>query len=495
MTLEEGPFNNIRNILLANKNDYGEIYLIGGYVRDYILHKQNNDLDFAVTRNAAKAARRIADFFHGDFYLLDSERETARALVNINNISMTVDIAIISGKNIEEDQAKRDFTINSMAIDIMDFNKVFDPLGGKTDLINRQLKPCSEDSFLNDPIRTLRAIRFIQSLSLNIDDHIKQLIKTASWDLKKVSYERIRDEISHIFNLPDIKKSLDLLFEFGLLKQLFPDLIPLQDILSAPPHVHDALTHTLRVVEITQLFIESICDLDQIKPENELIAEGLEKIGKYKNQLKIFLNDLILRKIPVCTLIAFATLYHDSGKSIIMPVKFEEKFIYKNHAEASANIASKRLKLLAFSSEEIQFVKLVILHHMDEELKNIGEGKDVSKNIYRYFRDAKYCGIMVGFLYLADLIATYEESITPKRWEEALRSIDRIFDAWFNYYGVIVSPPKLLDGNDLMGKFGIQPGPQIGKILQLIKEEQAAGKILERNAAFEFAKRQIKESG
>jgi poly(A) polymerase len=495
MKLEDGPFKSIRNILLANKKDYGEIYLIGGYVRDFLLHKQNNDLDFSVTKNAANAARRIADFFNGDFYLLDHQRETARALVNINDNPMTIDIALISGKNIKEDLPKRDFTINALAIDITDLEKVIDLLDGRTDLINHELKPCSENSFINDPIRTLRAIRFIQSLSLDFDDHVKQLIITASKDLKRISNERIRDEICHIFDLSDIKKSLDLLWEFDLFKQLFPDLIPLQRIPPAFPHVSDAFTHTLQVVELTHIFIKDIFIGSQRTHENKLINESLEKIGKYKYELRNYFDNLTDRKIPFSILMIFAALYHDSGKSIIMPVKDGEKLIFKNHAEISANIAFGRLKSFAFSNEEIQFVKLIILHHMDEELKIIGDELEFRKNIYRFFRDAGYCGILVGFLHLADLIATYGKSMPAKGWATALKSVDRLFDAWFHQYEEIVAPPRLLNGDDLIDKFGIKPGPQLGKILEQIREEQAAGKILERNAALEYAVKLIRGFG
>lgn len=490
MNLEEAPFNSIRDILLANRDDYGEIYLIGGYVRDYLLHKQNKDLDFSVTKNAAKAARSIADYFGGDFYILDHKRETARALISINHMCIVVDVAIISGQNIFEDLAKRDFTINAMAVDLADLKKIIDPLNGKTDLMKRRLKPCSESSFSNDPIRTMRAVRFIQSLSLDYDPQVKQAIQNESKNLGSVSGERIRDELCHIFNLPDIEKSIQLLVEFDLFKQLFPDLIQLQDIPSQPPHVHDAFTHTLRVVELTELFLESIENANRLI-ENKFTNDVLIIVRKYKKGLTNFLDELAGNKISINPLLILAALYHDSGKPFIEPVEEVGTVKYPNHAEKSADIVLKRMKALTFSNEEIQFVYSIIRYHMADELRTIGDEENPYRNIYRYFRESGYSGVMIGFLHLADVIATYETTLPPHRWNTALKSVEKIFDGWFNHYSEVVSPPKLLNGNDLMEKFGLPPGRETGSILEQIREEQAAGIILERNTALIFAEKMI----
>ena len=115
-----------------------------------------------------------------------------------------------------------------------------------------QLKPCSESSFADDPIRTLRAIRFIESLSLNYDQHTKDAIINESINLFKVSGERIREELCQIFYLSEAVKPLQLMVEFDLFKQLFPNLLQLKDISPRAPHVHDAFTHSMRVVELTR---------------------------------------------------------------------------------------------------------------------------------------------------------------------------------------------------------------------------------------------------
>ena len=106
MKLEESFFNNISDFFLTRRDNYGEIYAIGGYLRDKFLRKFNKDLDFVVKKNSIKAAREVADYFGGDFYMLDKERETARALIPLGNQQLIVDVALINGENIYEDLKK-----------------------------------------------------------------------------------------------------------------------------------------------------------------------------------------------------------------------------------------------------------------------------------------------------------------------------------------------------------------------------------------------------
>ena len=265
MKLEESYFNKISDFFLTRRDDYGEIYAIGGYLRDQLLNKFNKDLDFVVKKNSIKAAREIADFFGGDFYTLDKERETARALIPLEDQQLIVDVALINGENIIDDLKKRDFTINAMAINLIEPDKIIDPLGGQKDLRIKKLKPCSDSSFNDDPVRTLRAVRFIQNLALDFDPNIKPAIISASKNLSLISAERIRDELCQILGLADLDRSYKLMAEFEILVQVFPEIANIKEIAPKFPHVHDALTHSLRVVELIRFFLDCIFNSDEEK--------------------------------------------------------------------------------------------------------------------------------------------------------------------------------------------------------------------------------------
>ncbi len=350
--------------------------------------------------------------------------------------------------------------------------------------------PCSEKSFLDDPIRTLRAIRFIQSLSLNYDSHVGQAIISASQELINVSGERIHDELSQIFVLKDVINSLNLMVEFGLFKILFPELELLRKIPPRLPHVTDAFTHTLKVIELTRFFLENISGITN-NAKSELISDVLSLVKVYKIQLAKFLEELAVDHLSIYFLTIIAALYHDSGKAFIDPDEVNGNTLFPGHAEKSAEIAHTRMKVLTFSNDEIHFVRSVIRFHMSDELKTIGAAENSERDIYRFFQKTGKTGIVIVFLHLADIIATYEGTLKPERWSVALKSVKKILDGWFNHFDEVVAPPRLLNGDDLIEIFKIKPGQELGQILEQISEEQAAGTIKDRNAAFAFAEKLI----
>jgi len=492
MKLEESLFNKLCFFFLARRDDFGEVYAIGGYLRDQLLNKFNNDLDFVVKRNSIKAAREIADFFGGDFYLLDKKRETARALIPLADQQFIVDIALINGEDIYEDLKKRDFTFNAMAKNIYEPDVVIDPLGGQFDLQFKRLVPCSESSFSDDPVRTLRAVRFIRNLGLDFDSKIEPAIISAAKDLNTISSERIRDEVCQILGLYDFERSYELMTKFGISDQIFPEIKILKEIAPKFPHAHNVLTHSFRVVGYVRYFLDCILD-PEIKSEDDFPGEVQTLIYKYREPLIGYLKRFNTLNFSIYPLIALAGLYHDSAKPYIAPVEDEGKIVYPNHDKKGAEIVRKRMKALAFSNEDINFVDKIIKHHMSAYLKSIGTDENPNRDIYRYFQVAKDSGIMIGIFHLADIIATYEDELPQFRWEAAISSVEKIFNAWFNHFDDVISPAKLVTGDEIIEEFGESPGKKIGLILQKIREEQAAGMVPDKDFALDYAKRMIIE--
>ena len=492
MKVEENFFSTISDFFLSHSDNFGEIYAIGGYLRDKLISKFNKDLDFVVKKNSIKAAREIADFFGGDFYTLDNKRETARALIPFENQQLIVDVALINGENIFDDLRKRDFTLNAMAINLIEPDKIIDPLGGQVDLQLKKLIPCSKSSFSDDPVRTLRAVRFIQNLGLDFDQNIKPAIISASKNLHKISAERIRDELCQILGLSGLDRSYELLAEFGLITQVFPEISNLKEIAPKIPHMHDALTHSLRVSELIRFFLDCIFNTEE-KSENKFINDIQLLIDNYKDSMIKLLNKFDKLNFSIYPLMALTALYHDSAKQNILPVEEEGKIVFPDHAKKSAEIVRTRMSALAFSNEDINFVETIIRYHMSGYLKSIGEDDNPNRGIYCYFQETGDLGVLLGFFHLADLIATYEETLSSIRWRSALNTMERILDRWFNHFEEVISPTRLITGDELIKEFGMNPGRKIGQILDRIREEQAAGILSEKKLALDFAKKMIDE--
>ncbi len=492
MNPEGSFFNTLSDFFNTRRDNFGEIFVIGGYVRDKLLNKFNKDLDFVVKKNSLNAAREIADFFGGDFFILDRERETARALIQLESHQYIVDIALMNGENIIDDLTKRDFTINGMALNISEPDKIIDPLGGQKDLQNKKLVPCRESSFSDDPVRILRAVRFIQNLGLVISPKTKPAILAASKNLHFISAERIRDEVCQIIKLADISRSYELMSEYKVSALIFPSLEIINEIAPEFPHVHNALTHSFRVVELVRSLLDFIINSKQIC-ENNYLNDVQKLIENYRDPLIEYLRTFNKLNSSICPLMALAGLYHDSAKSNISPFKEDGRIVYPNHALKSAEIVRVRMGALAFSNDDINFVATIIRYHMSEYFKSISIEENPNRKIYRYFLEAKDLGVLLGIFHLADLIATYENTLTQSRWKIAFESVERIFDVWFNRFREVISPAKLITGDELIEKLGLSPGRQIGRILESIREEQAAGSLSNKKMAFDFAKKMIVE--
>ncbi len=181
------------------------IYLVGGAVRDRLLNKPCHDLDFAVRRDARLAARHVADSLHAAYYSLDDERDTGRVVAFLPDGSRQVlDFALLQGADIDTDLSARDFTINAMALDLRQPDRLIDPLGGAADLHSRQIRLCSPSALADDPVRILRGIRLAAGLGYRLLPETLQRLRQALPGLPAASPERLRDELFRILEGPEL---------------------------------------------------------------------------------------------------------------------------------------------------------------------------------------------------------------------------------------------------------------------------------------------------
>jgi len=172
-------------------------YLVGGYIRDIILGRESEEVDFdiVVPLSAIEIGKKIADNIGSKFVILDKKREVVRIILN----NIYIDIANQVSSSIEEDLCSRDFSINSIAF-LFDKKSLFDPLNGLKDLEISLLRTNSEKNLLNDPLRFLRCFRFVSELNFKIDLNLITLIKKNKVKLYFAAKERINYEIQKIVN-------------------------------------------------------------------------------------------------------------------------------------------------------------------------------------------------------------------------------------------------------------------------------------------------------
>jgi poly(A) polymerase len=241
-----------------------EAYAVGGFVRDLILKRPCKDIDFVCVGSGIELAEQVAKELGG--LQVTVFRNFGTAMIKFNEYDLEFVGArresyrsdsrkpIVEDGTLDDDQKRRDFTINAMAISLSkkNFGELVDPFDGVTHLKKKLIKTPLEPgiTFSDDPLRMMRAVRFASQLNFDIDADTFDAIINQAERLKIVSMERIIDELNKIILSPVPSYGFKLLFHSGLLKQFFPEMIALHGVEYVDNHAHkDNFFHTLQVLD------------------------------------------------------------------------------------------------------------------------------------------------------------------------------------------------------------------------------------------------------
>lgn len=429
-------------------------YLVGGSIRNLLLSIPIKDIDLA-TDCIPDQVELVAKLNNLSFIPTGLEHGTGTIIYKDNPIEITtfrIDELCYGRKaevrfvcTIEQDLSRRDFTINSMAMDIN--GNIIDPFNGKEDLINRLVKAVGDpDKRLEeDQLRALRAIRFATVLDFYIDPKTFEAIKRVK--LSKVSNERIRDELSKILESPNRSRGLSLLDESGLLDQILPEITSLKGI-SQDERYHpekDTFIHTVLAVQA---------------------------LPQYASL------ELIL-----------ATLLHDVGKSATRTVEDDEIHFY-SHEEVGAKIAEIILYRLKFPAHTIDNVKWLVANHMRiHEFPKMRKAKQI-----RLVQEPNFSNLLE--LLRADIMGSSALKGTPLDLD-ILNYIDNFIienEEQIKRVHNLITKERLITGFDIIN-LGINPkkqGKLIGKILETIEDDIVVENIKTREDALELAKILVK---
>jgi len=466
-----------------------EFYLVGGYVRDRLLGRPSHDADFVVAGEALKLAREVADRFGGHFFPLDEERDTGRAVFrDEEGEPFFVDFARLRGENLEADLALRDFTIDAIALDPSDpaEPRLIDPHGGQGDLRAGLVRAVSEAAFRDDPLRTLRAVRLAAELGLYIEPHTEALLREAAPLIGQVSAERVRDELSKIVAQPGAANHLRYLDQLGLLSPLIPEVEPMKGLEQPPPHHLDVFEHSLETVSWLETVVNRL--RGKIEGEEEAALALLsERLGSFAPRLTAHLARPTSGGRTRLTMLKLAAFLHDVGKPATRSLDEKGRVHFFGHGEKGAAIAASILRRLRFSAGEVRLVRTITAHHM-RPMQMAKQEAITKRAIYRFFRDTGEAGVDTLLLYLADHLATWGPHLRASRWGRRVEFVASLLEDYYLRRREVISPPKLLDGRDLMRELGLEEGPQIGQLLEAVREAQVEGKVGTREEALAFAK-------
>lgn len=446
------------DFILKNIN---EGYLVGGSVRDFLMGKSFTDRDIAI-KGAKQFAEKIAKQFDGVLITLDEENQIFRVVLSdkINYL----DISEIVGNSIEEDLTRRDFTINSIAFDLKT-SEYIDTTGGMEDLKNGILRHYKDSNFEDDPLRILRAFRFLSITGFKPTDDLMSAVNKYKPLLLKPSIERISYELMKLFGGKYCVDSLLLMDKAGILEELCPYVKEMKQV---PPNTHhhlDLFHHVIETVKnIEILYEEGDSDIRQHLDRTDF--GGFPRI----NHLK------------------FAGFLHDIGKFSTWTIEEDtgrHRFI--THEDVGSKMCVKYLQDLKFSKKQIEYISCMIKKHMYPS--NVVAAPDLTdKVMMRYLRKMGDDVVDNIILAKADRLSARGKEITEEILNSNINGLDKLLNFYLEKRDSLKPLPKLLDGNEIMELLNIEPSKKLGEIMDLLHEEQLNGNINKKEEAITFVK-------
>ncbi len=466
----------------------GEIYLVGGAVRDAYLRRPVTDLDFVTAGDGLELALQVARAMRCAFYPLDVERRVGRVLVDVGGRRSTLDFASQRGQSLVEDLTARDFTVNAVALPLSDLASPIDPLGGLADLRTSTLRACSPSALHDDPVRTLRAVRLSVHLDLHIDSDTREWIRQAASALPQVAAERVRDEFMRILAGPKVAGALRVLQALGLLALIVPETAGLEMVAQPAPHVHDVWNHTLLVIDRLEILVGVLApQADEESSADLILGLASMRLGRFRDPLQAHFRRSLSGDRPVRGLVFLAGLMHDVGKPETMRAEPEGEVRFLGHDRIGAEWAARRAVSLHLSNGEAEYLGCIVRNHMRPQ--QLSREKALTRRaIYRFFAATGECGVDVALLALADFLGIYGPTLEPGAWAAMLDTVRGLLESYFEHQAEHIQPAPLISGDDVMQALNLRPGPQIGALLEALREAQATGEVVTRDAALEFVR-------
>jgi len=450
------------------------LYLVGGCLRDLLLGLSPQEYDFAVAGDAVHLARVVSERLGVRFILLDPGRRISR-IVLPGTVRLQMDFAPVAGGCLEEDLRQRDFTLNAIAVDwiacaLGDASPaLIDPLGGAEDLRNRRLKASSAAVFKKDPLRLLRAARVGAQRGLHLVPATRQWMQEHAHLASLPAGERVKRELFGLFSADACGSWVRLLNEIGILRVLWPEITPLENLAQGPPHRDPVWEHSLKVLESLEalfpnvgvLFPRHAAEVDGLLQEE--MEEGLSRGAALK----------------------FCALLHDAGKPAAH-VERGGRPTFWGHEEKGLVVWEAIGSRLKLSTRTLRMAAQVIRHHLRPLHLSLPLTRPTRRAMYRFFRETAGEGVSVCLLAVAD-----EHSKHPETSFEHGRLTATVADLldYLRNFRVCIEHAPFLSGRDLMAHFNLAPGPRVGEILESLREAQGAGEVRDRDEAFAYVRR------
>lgn len=445
-------------------------YLVGGTVRDLLMKRRPTDIDIVVDGRAAAFAQVLA------------ERVKARVVpigkadlmtYRVTSRQVLIDVTALTGPSMESDLRRRDFTINAMACRLHD-HRLVDILGGRRDIEARRIRMVSENAFVDDPLRLLRAFRLAAVLDFTIEADTLAAIQRHGHRIDRPAGERLGTEFFQLLACPSSAAQILAMSKSGLLTRLIPEMQPMQGCGQNRHHDFDVYGHTLKAHAAVETCLQTV---DRIS-----VA-----LGKRYRQAPY-------RK-KTAAILKYAVLLHDIGKPATRQTDAAGDVHFHGHAQQSANLAEAIHERLRLANIEREQARIIIANHgRPMDLLAAHRAQNLHrKGVNRLYRE---CDPWTPEVLLHALGDTMGKKQAPDdSMETTLDFIRGLIDDYFHRYRPLAESRPLVSGRDLMHHFGLQPSVLVGDLLKAVEEERLAGRIATRTDAMAHAAAYLVRTG
>jgi putative nucleotidyltransferase with HDIG domain len=443
----------------------GSAWLVGGAVRDRLLGRPTSDYDVAVTGEVAPLARRLARAT--DAHPFELSEGFGGWRVTARDHSWQIDLLPLAGETIEHDLAQRDFTVNAIAQPLAGGEHV-DPFGGLEDLRRGRLRMVSAQAFESDPLRTLRLARLACELGFEPDPQTVAAAREQAPGLERVATERIFAELRRIVIADRALDGFEAMDSLGVTAVVLPELTRLHGIEQSGYHHLDVYQHTRAVLA------ETI----------ELERTPQRWLGEHASAVAALLDEPLAHELTRGQALRFGALFHDVAKPQTRSVTSEGRITFMGHDAAGAEVADAALARLRAGDRLREYVAALTRHHL--RLGFLVHEMPLSRRaVYRYLRACEPVEVDVTLLSVADRLATRGRGsdVAIARHLELARQLLGEALAWR-----ADRPRPPVRGDQLARAVGLQPGPEIGRMLAELEEASFAGEIASPDEAIERAR-------
>ena len=441
-------------------------WLVGGAVRDELLGRPTQDYDVAVDGDPKPAARKVARATGATAFALS---ESFGAWRVVGGDGWHVDLVALRDGDLDADLRARDFTVNAMARPLAGGDLV-DPTNGRADLDAGRLRMTSEAALREDPLRTLRAIRFAVELSLSLDPATAAAVRRLAPRIGEVAGERVFAELRRVVGAEHPSAGLRLMSTHGVSAAVLPELEALRGVTQSEFHHLDVHDHTLEVLDAV------------VQLQRDPSAVGLDR---HAAEIVAVLAEPLADELTRGHAMRFAALLHDAAKPATRDVTADGRITFIGHDEEGARLAVTVLRRLRTSQRLVDYVSRITRDHL--RLGYMVHDLPLTRRAaWRYLEDTAPYETDTTVFTVADRVATRGRNSGPAIAAH-LELADDMLDHCLRRRAA-GRPPPLVRGDELMRELGVSPGPQLGRILAQLAEDAYAGEVASADDALRRAR-------